>query len=144
MTAEQAAEFKRHTVNAERILLPLKPLGRVAVILRSHNERLDGLGYPDGLQGEAIPIESKVLHVVKDYDALLRKLILPEALTPAEAVRYLGDHSGSRYDATVVAAFLKVVKLAKRTTTCASFASPSKVLRPAWSSPAIWSTSTVC
>ena len=76
MTAEQAAEFKRHTVNAERILLPLKPLARVAAILRSHNERLDGLGYPDGLKGDAIPIESKVLHVVKDYDALLRKLIL--------------------------------------------------------------------
>ena len=114
MTSEQAVEFKRHTVNAERILLPLKPLGRVAAILRSHNERLDGLGYPDGLAGDAIPIEAKVLHVVKDYDALLRKLILPEALTPAEAVRYLGDHSGSRYDAAVVAAFLKIVKLAKQ------------------------------
>jgi response regulator RpfG family c-di-GMP phosphodiesterase len=114
MTAEQAVQFKRHTLNAERILLPLKPLARVAVILRSHNERLDGLGYPDGLKGDAIPIESKVLHVVKDYDALLRKLILTEALTPAEAVRYLSDHVGSRYDAGVVAAFLKVVKLTKQ------------------------------
>lgn len=114
MTAEQAVQFKRHTLNAERILLPLKPLGRVAAILRSHNERLDGLGYPDGLKGDAIPIESKVLHVVKDYDALLRKLILTEALTPAEAVRYLSDHTGSRYDAAVVAAFLKIVKLTKQ------------------------------
>ena len=114
MTAEQALEFKQHTVNAERILLPLKPLARVAVILRSHNERLDGLGYPDGLKGDAIPIESKVLHVVKDYDALLRKLILPEALTPAEAVHYLNDHVGSRYDATVVAAFLKILRAAKQ------------------------------
>jgi response regulator RpfG family c-di-GMP phosphodiesterase len=114
MTPEQAVEFKRHTLNAERILLPLKPLARVAAILRSHNERLDGLGYPDGLKGDAIPIEAKVLHVVKDYDALLRKLILPEALTPAEAVRYLNDHSGSRYDAAVVAAFLRIVKSAKQ------------------------------
>jgi response regulator RpfG family c-di-GMP phosphodiesterase len=114
MTAEQAAEFKRHTLAAERILLPLKPLARVAAILRSHNERLDGLGYPDGLKGAAIPIESRVLHVVKDYDALLRKLILTEALTPAEAVRYLNDHAGSRYDADVVAAFLKVVQTAAR------------------------------
>jgi response regulator RpfG family c-di-GMP phosphodiesterase len=113
MTTEQALEFKQHTLNAERILLPLKPLARVAAILRSHNERLDGLGYPDGLQGDEIPIESRVLHVVKDYDALLRRLILSEALTPAEAVRYLNDHAGSRYDANVVAAFLKILKLAK-------------------------------
>ncbi|HUQ50809.1 MAG TPA: HD domain-containing phosphohydrolase, partial [Gammaproteobacteria bacterium] len=109
MTAEQAHEFKQHTLNAERILLPLKPLNRVAAILRSHNERLDGAGYPDGLQGDAIPIESKVLHVVKDYDALLRRLIMPEALTPAEAVQYINDYVGSPYDATVVAAFLKIL-----------------------------------
>ena len=114
MTAQQAVEFKQHTLNAERILLPLKPLARVAAILRSHNERLDGLGYPDGLEGDAIPIESKVLHVVKDYDALLRRLILTEALTPAEAVRYLNDHAGTWYDANVVGAFLKVLKLAKQ------------------------------
>ena len=114
MTTEQAVEFKRHTLNAERILLPLKPLARVAAILRSHNERLDGMGYPDGLQGDAIPIESRVLHVAKDYDALLRRLILPEELTPAEAVRYLEDHAGTWYDASVVAAFLKVVKLTKQ------------------------------
>lgn len=114
MTAKQYAEFKRHTVNAENILLPLKPLARVAAILRSHNERLDGLGYPDGLQGDAIPVESKVLHVVKDYDALTRRLIMPEALTPTEAVRYLEDYAGKRYEAKVVAAFLRVLRLDKQ------------------------------
>jgi len=112
MTDEQAAEFKRHTVHAERILLPLKPMAPVAAILRAHNERLDGQGYPDGLSGDAISIESKVLHVVKDYDALLRRLILPEVLTPAEAIQYLRDHIGSWYDGTVVTAFLKVLKAA--------------------------------
>ena len=112
MTDEQAAEFKSHTVHAETILLPLKPLAPVAAILRAHNERLDGQGYPDGLSGDAIQIESKVLHVVKDYDALLRRLILPEALTPAEAIHYLRDHIGSWYDGTVVTAFLSVLKAA--------------------------------
>ncbi len=112
MTAEQAAAFKCHTVHAETILLPLKPLAPVAAILRAHNERLDGQGYPDGLSGDAIPIESKVLHVVKDYDALLRRLILPEALTPAEAIHYLRDHVGSWYDGAVVTAFLNVLKAA--------------------------------
>jgi response regulator RpfG family c-di-GMP phosphodiesterase len=110
MNDQQSAEFKRHTVQAERILLPLKPLAPVAAILRSHNERVDGQGYPDGLAGEAIPIESKVLHVVKDYDALQRRLILPEALTPAEATQYLRDHIGSWYDGVVVNAFLGILK----------------------------------
>jgi response regulator RpfG family c-di-GMP phosphodiesterase len=112
MTDEQAAEFKRHTVHAETILLPLKPLAPVAAILRAHNERLDGQGYPDGLAGDAIPIEAKVLHVVKDYDALLRRLMLPDALTPAEAIQYLRDHIGTWYDGKVVAAFLTVLKAA--------------------------------
>ena len=112
MSDEQAAEFKRHTVHAETILLPLKPLAPVAAILRAHNERLDGQGYPDGLAGDAIPIEAKVLHVAKDYDALLRRLMLPEALTPAEAMHYLRDHVGSWYDGTVVKAFLTVLKAA--------------------------------
>lgn len=114
MTDEQAAEFKSHTVHAERILLPLKPLAHVAAILRSHNERLDGQGYPDGLAGDATPLEAKVLHVVKDYDALTRRLILPDALTPAEAVRYLKDHIGTWYDAGIVNAFLKVLKTAAK------------------------------
>jgi response regulator RpfG family c-di-GMP phosphodiesterase len=110
MSDAQAAEFKRHTVHAEKMLLPLKPLATVAAILRSHNERIDGQGYPDGLTGAAIPIESKVLHVVKDYDALQRRLILPEALTPAEAAQYLLDHVGSWYDGAVVSAFLRILK----------------------------------
>lgn len=114
MTDEQAAEFKRHTVHAERMLLPLKPLAAVAAILRSHNERLDGSGYPDGLVGAAIPPESQVLHVVKDYDALMRQLILPEALTPAEAVQYLKDHAGKWYDAKIVNAFLSTLKATAR------------------------------
>lgn len=110
MTDEEAAEFKRHTVTAERILLPLKPLARVATILRSHNERLDGHGYPDGLKGDSIPLESRVLHVVKDYDALTRRLLVRDALTPAEAVRYLQDHVGTWYDSGVVAAFRRVLR----------------------------------
>jgi response regulator RpfG family c-di-GMP phosphodiesterase len=113
MTDEEAAEFKRHTLHAERILLPLKPLAPVAAILRSHNERLDGTGYPDGLSGDTIPVESKVLHVVKDYDALTRRLILAEALTPNEAAQYLEDHSGTWYDAKAVNAFLVVLKAAR-------------------------------
>jgi response regulator RpfG family c-di-GMP phosphodiesterase len=114
MTDEQAAEFKRHTVHAERMLLPLKPLAAVAAILRAHNERLDGTGYPDGLAGDAIPLEAKVLHVVKDYDALMRRLILPEVLTPTEAVQYLKDHVGTWYDAKIVNAFLSALKATSR------------------------------
>ena len=50
--------------------------------------------------------------VVKDYDALTRRLILPEALTPAEAGRYLSDHVGTWYDGAIVNAFMRVLKTA--------------------------------
>jgi response regulator RpfG family c-di-GMP phosphodiesterase len=101
-SAEEAKVYQEHPLISSRALLPLQPLEAVSSILRSHCERLDGEGYPDGLAGDAIPIEARVLAAVKDYDALMRGLLVADIMTSGEAIDYIREHVGKRYDAQVV------------------------------------------
>jgi response regulator RpfG family c-di-GMP phosphodiesterase len=105
LSGNDAKCFEQHPAIAEQLLLPLGPLEAVAQIIRSHCEHFDGKGYPDGLVGEAIPLESRVLSVVKDFDALTLGLLVPEELAAAEALAFLKRGAGTRYDASVVQAF---------------------------------------
>lgn len=111
MSPEEAAQYEGHPLTTENVLLPLAPMEAVAKILRSHCERVDGKGFPDRLQGEEIPTASRVLAVVKDFDALTRGLLAREALTAAEALKYINDQVGKRYDQDVVNAFSKTLRL---------------------------------
>jgi len=62
--------MREHPVVGERICAPLKSFRLVLPIIRHHHERFDGSGYPDGLQGENIPVTARVLQIVDVYDAL--------------------------------------------------------------------------
>jgi putative two-component system response regulator len=62
--------MRQHTLRGEEICRTMKTLAPVLPIIRSHHERWDGSGYPDGLQGEAIPLLARILQVADIYDAL--------------------------------------------------------------------------
>jgi putative two-component system response regulator len=62
--------MREHPVVGERICAPLKSFRLVLPIIRHHHEKFDGSGYPDGLQGENIPVTARVLQIVDVYDAL--------------------------------------------------------------------------
>ena len=66
----ERAVIREHPAIGERICAPLKSLRLVLPIIRHHHERWDGSGYPDGLAGEAIPLEARILQSVDIYDAL--------------------------------------------------------------------------
>jgi putative two-component system response regulator len=70
LTPEEWTLIREHPVLGERICAPLKSFRGVLPIIRHHHERFDGSGYPDGLQGENIPIAARVLQIVDVYDAL--------------------------------------------------------------------------
>jgi response regulator RpfG family c-di-GMP phosphodiesterase len=109
LTPDEHKEVCKHPVIGEAVLMALEPLHKAARLIRSHHERYDGRGYPDGLQGEAIPLGARLLAVVNDYDALLRGTLVTECLFDTQARQFLRENSGKRYDRQVVDAFLSLL-----------------------------------
>ena len=70
LTPEERKIMEQHTVIGERICAPLRSFRNVRPIIRHHHEKQDGCGYPDGLEGEQIPLTARVLQVTDIYDAL--------------------------------------------------------------------------
>lgn len=99
-----------HTVIGQAVLMSLESLSTAATFIRSHHERFDGKGYPDGLAGEAIPLGARILNVANDFDALQLGTLLPQRVARPDAIAYIMQHRGSRYDPRVVDAFSKRVR----------------------------------
>jgi putative two-component system response regulator len=70
LTDDEWQTMRLHTIRGEEICRPMKTLTPVLPIIRSHHERWDGSGYPDGLAGEEIPLLARILQVADIYDAL--------------------------------------------------------------------------
>ncbi len=70
LTAEQLVEHHRHPILSERILAPFLSFSRVRTLVRHHHERLDGSGYPDGLRGSDLDLETEILSLANLYDQL--------------------------------------------------------------------------
>jgi putative two-component system response regulator len=86
------AEFdlmKRHTVIGERLCGNLRTLGPVRSIVRHHHERLDGTGYPDGLQGEDVPLLAQIVGIADVYDAITTTRPYRAAASPERAYEEL-------------------------------------------------------
>lgn len=83
--------MKQHTVRGEEICRPMKSLAPVLPIIRSHHERWDGSGYPDGLRGENIPLLARILQIVDIFDALITERTYKRAFSVEEATRVLEE-----------------------------------------------------
>lgn len=104
------AEFQHirdHCTLGERILAPfLRDAAAVLRIVRSHHERFDGRGFPDGLAGDAIPLEARIVACVDAFDAMTTNRAYRAPRAPLEAVEELRRGSGRQFDPAVVDAFL--------------------------------------
>jgi len=106
LTPAEFLHIAEHTLLGEKILAPLARERPVVLhIARSHHERLDGDGFPDGLEGAAIPVEARIVAVVDAYDAMTTNRAYRESRTPAEAYDELHRCAGLHFDPDVVAAF---------------------------------------
>ena len=102
LTPEEFDRMKIHPVVGAEILNRVHFPYPVVPIVRSHHEKWDGSGYPDGLAGEAIPIGARILSVVDCFDALTSERPYRQAMTPAEGMNYLKAESGRSFDPRVV------------------------------------------
>jgi putative nucleotidyltransferase with HDIG domain len=99
---------ERHPDIGARMVEPLWCLRRVAQTIRHHHERYDGGGYPDGLQGEEIPLAARIVAVADAYDAMVRGRPYARTRPQTEAIRELRGAAGGQFDARVVAVLVRV------------------------------------
>ena len=99
--------FRTHPIQGEAILSGMTGLKVVSNIVRSHQEYLDGKGYPDKLKGDEIPIGAKIICVASDFQKLEGNLLIKDISGPEEAIEYIKSMSGKHYDARVVDLFEK-------------------------------------
>ena len=98
-------EMQRHCVIGADILSAIKELPNMEVGARWHHERYDGKGYPDGLSGNNIPIEARIICVADAFDAMIRYRSYKEkTMSVEEALRELKRESGKQFDPKVVRA----------------------------------------
>ena len=91
LTNEEFEHVKNHTVTGSQILAPLGHLRHIIDIVRSHHERWDGKGYPDGIAGDQIPLGARIIGAVEIYDALTTSRPYQEKMVPELAIERLRD-----------------------------------------------------
>ncbi len=89
LTADEYRTMQQHTIIGDRVCAELRSLRKVRAIVRSHHERLDGSGYPDGLRGDDIPLIAQIAGIVDVFDALTFARPYRPALPVEEALHVL-------------------------------------------------------
>jgi putative nucleotidyltransferase with HDIG domain len=112
--AEEAI-MRKHPEIGAHIVEPVRNLAGVAPIIRAHQERYDGKGYPDGLREKAIPKIARIISVADAYVAMTDERVYRKSLTQQEAIAELRRCSGTQFDPEVVEAFLRALKEDKLT-----------------------------
>jgi HD-GYP domain-containing protein (c-di-GMP phosphodiesterase class II) len=110
LTDEEFAVIRKHPVWGDELLAELGGFGAgVRALVMNHHERLDGKGYPRGLQADALDLETRILTVCDVYDALVSKRVYRDAWTRERALQLLHDETGSAFDAGCVTALEAVL-----------------------------------
>lgn len=109
LTTEEWKQVEAAPQVAAKILEPAKHLHRVATVVESYQEHWDGSGYPRGIKGEEIPLESRIIAVVDAYVAMTSERPWRQALTRAEAIATLQKGAGKDWDPRIVKLFLSIL-----------------------------------
>jgi putative nucleotidyltransferase with HDIG domain len=102
---DERETMKRHTIIGSSLVEQVAQLRSFASTVRSHHERWDGLGYPDGLAGEAIPLEARIICIADSFDAMTSARSYREQIGVAIAAREIHSCAGKQFDPELVAAF---------------------------------------
>lgn len=109
-TPAQRAEMQKHSAIGAKILQNITEMPDIGIGAHWHHERYDGAGYPDGLVGEDIPLEARIIGVADAYDGMTQPRTYKEALSEEEAVEEFRSNSGTQFDPRVVRALTLLLK----------------------------------
>jgi diguanylate cyclase (GGDEF)-like protein len=110
LTHEEWEFMKQHTVMGEQIIAAAGPsLERIGPLVRASHERWDGMGYPDGLIGEAIPLGARIITICDSFRAMLDDRVYKRAMSLNDALEELRRCAGSQFDPALVEVFCRLV-----------------------------------
>ena len=109
LTDEEYEIVKKHPEKGVDVLLPIKQLKHIIPWIRGHHERYDSRGYPDGLKGEEIPLQARILAVADTFDSMTAERPYRETPGKEKTVEELKRCSGTQFDPKVVEAFLRTI-----------------------------------
>jgi putative nucleotidyltransferase with HDIG domain len=109
LTAKEMAIIQKHPEIGARILHPIQALRDIAQIVEHHHERWDGTGYPHGLAGEAIPVESRILAVIDSFHAMTSHRVYQHNKTTAKAVEEIERCAGTQFDPQIARMFIQML-----------------------------------
>ncbi|AVX29916.1 diguanylate cyclase (GGDEF) domain-containing protein [Carboxydocella thermautotrophica] len=110
LTEAEWEQLKQHAVAGGAVVKTIPVLAEAALIIRHHHERYDGSGYPDGLAGDNIPLEARILAVVDAWDAMTSTRVFREAKGPEQALLEIREQSGKQFDPRIVEIFTALVE----------------------------------
>lgn len=113
LTEEEYAIIQRHTLIGADILKDITLIEHVAEVAHYHHERYDGTGYPEGIAGEEIPIEARIVAVADSYDAMNSKRIYRNALEKEKIIEELESCSGTQFDPVIAELFVRLIREGK-------------------------------
>ena len=98
--------YRAYPTQSESLLMALEPMKDAARLIRHHQERWDGSGFPDHLKGDAIPVGARLLKLAVDFIELQKGLILERQMNSDEALLYIHKYAGRLYDPDMVEDFV--------------------------------------
>lgn len=108
LTEDEFIEIMEHSVIGENIVKGVDFLQKTRPIIRNHQERYDGTGYPDRLKGDEIPIVVAIVTVADNFDALTTDRPYRKAFTAAEAMEKIKNEAGKKLNPAAVEAFIRI------------------------------------
>jgi HD-GYP domain-containing protein (c-di-GMP phosphodiesterase class II) len=104
----------QHPILGERLLLRIPTIAHLAPIVRAHHERIDGTGYPDGLEHNEIPLEARIIAVVDAFHTMSTPQRYRKRFLPQEAMAELMGNRESQFDTNVVDSFTAMIGYRQR------------------------------
>lgn len=110
LTADEYELIKTHPVRGANIIEPASFLREKVPLIKHHHERFDGKGYPDGLNGDNIPLLARIVCVADSWDAMTSKRAYRSVVPKEQAVQELLKCAGTQFDPKIVASFMEVLQ----------------------------------
>jgi putative two-component system response regulator len=108
LTPEEFAIMRTHTIVGEKILRDISHLRRAVPYVRHHHERWDGTGYPDGLAGEDIPLEGRLMAIVDFFDALASERSYHHNMPVEQVLSLIRENAGKHFDPIMAEVFVSL------------------------------------